>query len=117
MKKDNTPTLKSILKYCERIGRHIENLGLTKDNFYESEVGKDAVSMCLQTIGEYLRTLDDNFKEKYNKIMWKDAIGMRNRFAHGYDGMNEEIIWLTASEYVPELKEYVEKILEENRKD
>ena len=38
-------------------------------------------------------------------------IGMRNRFAHGYDGMDEDIIWVTATEYIPELKNYCEDIL------
>ena len=50
-------TLKAIIKYCDQAQETIEELNLTKDNFYYSNTGKNAVSMCIQTIGEYVKDL------------------------------------------------------------
>jgi uncharacterized protein with HEPN domain len=39
---------------------------------------------------------------------------MRNRIAHGYDQVDEEVIWVTATDDIPRLIEQLEAIL---RKD
>ena len=51
------------------------------------------------------------FIKEYNKIPWKQIIGMRNRIVHGYDTINLEIVWSTAIESIPELKSYCKEIL------
>ena len=55
--------------------------------------------------------LDKILKKEYSKILWKQIIGMRNRIVHGYDTINLEIVWNTAIESIPELKEYCKEIL------
>ena len=49
--------------------------------------------------------------KEYNKIPWKQIIGMRNRIVHRYDTINLEIVWNTSKESIPELKSYCEEIL------
>ena len=57
------------------------------------------------------RIKDQRIIKEYNKIPWKQIIGMRNRIVHGYDTINLEIVWNTAIESIPELKEYCKEIL------
>ena len=62
-------------------------------------------------IGELANGLSVGFLKEYNKISWKQIIGMRNRIVHGYDTINLEIVWNTAVESIPELKSYCKEIL------
>jgi uncharacterized protein with HEPN domain len=39
--------------------------------------------------------------------------GMRDVLAHDYFGVDEETVWLTAKEKIPQLKPSIEKILSE----
>jgi uncharacterized protein with HEPN domain len=38
---------------------------------------------------------------------------MRSRIAHGYDEVDNELVWSTAIDKVPELAEQLERMLEE----
>ena len=38
-------------------------------------------------------------------------IGLRNVIVHNYENIIDDIIWEVMHEYVPEIKEYLEKIL------
>ena len=54
-------------------------------------------------IGELANGLSVEFIKEFNKMPWKQIIGMRNRIVHGYDTINFEIVWRTAIESIPEL--------------
>jgi uncharacterized protein with HEPN domain len=47
----------------------------------------------------------------------RDVIGMRNRIAHGYDEIDNELIWSTATDKVPGLCATLERLLEEEPVD
>ena len=64
-------------------------------------------------IGELAKGLSDEFLKEYNKIPWKQIIGMRHRIVHGYDTIDLEIVWNTAIESIPTLKDYCKEILTE----
>ena len=72
---------------------------------------KEVVCFNLFQIGELANCLSIEFIKEYNKIPWKQIIGMRNRIVHGYDTINLEIVWNTAIESIPELKSYCKEIL------
>ena len=75
--------------------------------------GKNPVKFLKLVDQERLEKIaeDANFIKEYNKIPWKQIIGMRNRIVHGYDTINIEIVWSTAIESIPELKSYCKEIL------
>lgn len=57
--------------------------------------------------------LSDDFREKHNKLPWHDAIGMRNQITHGYFEVKKEVVWSTAKEDLPSLKQDIDGILKE----
>ena len=57
---------KSIMKYCIQIDETIERLGLTEQTFYYDHIGKNVISMCLMTIGEYANDLTEDARHKYS---------------------------------------------------
>ena len=52
------------------------------------------------------------FVKEYNGIPWKQIIGMCHRIVHGYDTINLDIVWNTAVDGIPSLKEYCSNIVE-----
>lgn len=73
-----------------------------------------ACCMSLQCITENFIKVRNNTKpgffKKYNSIPWKEVFGMRNFIAHEYANIDEEAIFTTLKQDLPQLKE-VSKII------
>ena len=101
--------LLQIIKRCNRVVEKVSNI--SEAEFSLNDDIKEVVCFNLFQIGELANGLSVEFIKEYNKIPWKQIIGMRNRIVHGYDTINLEIVWNTAIESIPELKEYCKEIL------
>ena len=101
--------LLQIIKRCNRVTEKVSNVSETE--FSLNDDIKEVVCFNLFQIGELANGLSIEFIKEYNKIPWKQIIGMRNRIVHGYDTINLEIVWNTVNESIPELKEYCKVIL------
>ena len=101
--------LLQITKRCNRVTEKVSNISET--DFSLNDDINEVVCFNLFQIGELANGLSIEFIKEYNKIPWKQIIGMRNRIVHGYDTINLEIVWNTAIESIPELKEYCKEIL------
>jgi uncharacterized protein with HEPN domain len=67
--------------------------------------------MSLLQIGTLSDSLSDSFKNaSKERIPWKMIINMRDRFAHGYETMNKDIIWETAIGDIPKLHLFCEEV-------
>lgn len=111
MKKDPVIFLEHILECIERIEDYTR--GITQEEFLQSGQTQDAVTRRLEIIGEASKNLLDEFKELYQDIPWKKILGMRNMLIHEYFAVNLNLVWKTAQESIPELKEHVTKILKD----
>jgi uncharacterized protein with HEPN domain len=77
--------------------------GLHIQDFLADSKTRDAVSMCLIIIGENVARLakfHPEFLTSHPETPWAQAIGMRNRFAHGYEEIDFTIVWRTAKLYL-----------------
>ena len=101
--------LLQIIKRCNRVVEIVSNISVT--DFSLNDDIKEVVCFNLFQIGELANGLSIEFIKEYNKIPWKQIIGMRNRIVHGYDTINLEIVWSTSIESIPELKSYCKEIL------
>ena len=87
-------------------------LGNTRDfNVYNSnKMLRRAIEREFEIIGEALNNidrLDPNLKISSKR----QIIGMRNRVIHGYDKIDNEIIWGTIERHLPSLKSEIENFL------
>ena len=98
--------LLQVIKRCNRVIEKVSNISVT--DFSLNDDIKEVVCFNLFQIGELANGLSVEFIKEYNKIR-KQIVGMRNRIVHGYDTINLEIVWNTANESIPELKEYRRK--------
>ena len=58
-------------------------------------VYRNAVSMPLLQISELEKNLSDEFRADYSGIPWRDAMQMRDLFAHHYGAVDYEQMWDT----------------------
>ncbi len=65
----------------------------------------------VELIGEAANRVPDEVQRRYPAIPWRQIIGMRNWLAHGYDGVDYEIIWDVLVTHAPALVRQVEAIL------
>ena len=86
---------------------------LAEDEFYSNRQIQDAVIRRLEIIGEAAKNVDDDFRNKYLQIPWKKIAGMRDIVAHGYFGVKLDRVWDIVRKDLPELKEKIGTIMEE----
>lgn len=80
--------------------------------FLNDEKTKRACCMTLINIGELVKNLTSEFKEKHNHIPWKAIAGMRDITAHRYQTLKMGDVWITLEKEIPSLKLEMLKFLE-----
>jgi len=106
--------IEDILDAIFLIQKYVKDMDFEK--FKNDRKTIDAVVRNLEIVGEAVRFLPDNIKQKYPEIDWKGMIGFRNRIAHAYFNISIEIVWHIVEKELPELKEKMKPILEKKNK-
>ena len=95
-------------KIIENINLSIKFLGETsQENFLKDELLQHAEAMVSIKIGELIKTLTAEFREKNNNIEWKKATGYRDIVAHRYDSLEMEIVYQTIKFSYPNMKKQI----------
>ena len=102
--------LKDILTSMTRIEEYIYGMNLI--SFKKDYKTVDAVIRNFEIIGEASKKLPSKIKEKYSVVPWNEMYLLRNKVSHEYFGIDYEIIWDVASNYLPENRKQIESILE-----
>ncbi len=102
--------LEDLLLAMTRIAEYIEGYSFIK--FKKDNRTVDAVIRNFEIIGEASKNLPKEFKEKYSEVPWSEMYLLRNKVSHDYLGIDYEIIWDVASNYLPGNKAQIESILE-----
>lgn len=109
-KRETKAVLLDIIESIIRIQNYTEKLSY--DDFMKDSMKQDAVIRNFEIIGEAVKIIPEDFKNKHSEIDWKKITGMRDRLIHFYFGVNWEIVWQTIIDKLPELKKYIEVFLE-----
>ena len=70
-----------------------------------------AVIRCFEIIGEAVKKLPLELRERNSDIPWALMAGMRDRLIHGYDTVDTGILWRTISMDVLPLANQITKIV------
>jgi uncharacterized protein with HEPN domain len=106
--------LKDILTAVERIKTYTN--GLNFQEFSTNQMVIDAVIRNFEVIGEAVKKLPDEIKEKSPQVPWKEIAGFRDVLIHGYFSLSLKDIWATIEEDLEPLEVEVKKILNEMEK-
>lgn len=92
-----------------RINVYVENLSY--EEFLNDIKTQDAVVRNLEIIGEAIKNISEELKEKYPRVPWKDLAGVRDKLIHHYFGVNLDIVWNIVKEELPGIILQFEEIL------
>ena len=110
-KRDIKAFLYDILAYMDDI------IEFTKDmdykEFIDNKAVKYAVIRCLEVIGEAVKKIPKDIREKYPHIPFKELAGMRDKLIHQYFGVDYLTVWETAKYEIPDIKREFEKIIKD----
>ncbi len=104
--------LLDVLLSCRAISRY--TAGRDFDAFERDEMVRDAVERRLGIIGEALNraaSLDPALVTQIPEV--RQIVGLRNRVIHGYDAVDDEIVWDVVANKLPTPYVKVEKLLGE----
>ena len=79
----------------------------------KNETLKRAFLRSLEVVGEATKNISMDFREKYPQIKWRELAGLRDKLIHQYFGVNWNRVWDVIKNWIPEIKEDIERILNE----
>lgn len=108
--KDDKVYLRHVSECIRRIE---ENVADGKDRFLKSHTLQDAVLRNLQTMAESTQRVSQELKSAHPEIEWRRIGALRNVLVHDYLGVDVERVWEITQRDVPELKQAIVSMLEE----
>jgi uncharacterized protein with HEPN domain len=101
--------LADMLEAADDIARFLA--GMKRDVFMRDELRQSAILHKLLIIGEAAARLSSELRDRYPDVPWRDIVGFRNTAIHAYFAVDLAIVWVTATQDVPELRQQVARIL------
>ena len=109
--RDYKTYLEDIVQAAQKIDRYISELSL--QTFSADEKTIDAVVRNLEVIGEAVRNIPGNIRERYPEIEWHRIAGLRNILIHEYFAISMKIIWDIVTNKLPILEQQIKKIIKD----
>ena len=108
--RDDTERVRDIQEAIVRIEKYSVR---GRQVFNEDELIQTWVMQHLQIIGEASNSMSDRFKSQHSEIPWQDMADFRNILVHEYFRIDVDIVWSIVQQELPNLKENVNRILQE----
>ena len=109
MKNKEKESIKKMIEYIDKSIKYTE--GYDFDMFKKDEKTQDATIFNISQIGELIKNITNETKEKNSDIEWQMIKGLRNRIIHDYSGINLTNIWYIINNDLKELRTKLENII------
>jgi uncharacterized protein with HEPN domain len=106
--RDHRLYLDDILEAAKRIEKYAAGVSLEK--LRRDTLVLDAIVRNLEIIGEAVKNIPPDVKEKHPDVEWKKISGLRDILAHEYFGVDLEVILDIVRNKVPVLKVQISRI-------
>jgi uncharacterized protein with HEPN domain len=76
-----------------------------------------AVERCIEILSEAARRMPEDFHSHYPDIPWEDIKGIGNVLRHGYDKVDDRIIWTVIEPHLASLATTLAAISQDHDND
>jgi uncharacterized protein with HEPN domain len=94
--------VQDIIDSLDRVSNYLS--GMNSEMFEQDHRTRDAVVWNLAVIGEAARLVPVEIQEENPNIPWAKMRGMRNVLMHEYFGIDDGIVWETATRDLPRIR-------------
>ena len=85
----------------------------TKDELLNNPLLYYGLVKQIEIIGEAANLLTEDFRANHTDVNWRPIINMRNVLVHDYIHISKEMLWVTITQDIPQLKLYIERYYSE----
>ena len=85
--------------------------GKTLPGLYADWQALLAFERAMEILGEAVKRLPAELRDRYPVVQWKLMAGMRDRLSHGYDEIRHDVLWNAVQLELPPLLATVEQML------
>ena len=92
-------------------------MGLDQEAFIADGLTYDATLRNIELIGEAATHVPDDVRKAHPEIEWRSIVGARNRVAHAYMGLDDDVLWDIIQTDVPDLLPKLHRLLASARSE
>ena len=103
------PFLEHILDAIRDINESINTI--SQEEFLKNKDIREANLRRLEVIGEAVKNISKEFRDKHKEIEWSKIAGVRDKIIHKYFEIDFDIVWEIIRNDIPKLRRDIEKIV------
>jgi len=105
--------LEDILTCTNKILSYVGNSSF--DEVAKDEMRLEAIERNFTIMGEAVKNIPHDIREKYPFVEWQKVTDFRNVLAHEYFGISKKIMWTIIKDKLPPLQKDIQTILEKEK--
>ena len=105
--------VQDMIEFGERAVAYAQ--GLDQQAFTADRRTYDATLRNIELLGEAATHVPESVREACPQIEWRQVVATRNRVAHAYMGIDDDVIWDIIQTDIPDLLAALRKLLEEEQ--